>query len=548
LEADKKFGDREITLLNQFAELASIALDNARLYTIAQQELAERKRVEEALRESEEKYRTLFRNSKDPICIVTSQGKILEVNDAWLNLYGYTKEEVETLSAYNLWANPRDRTKFQEEIGKTGCVKDYEAIGIKKNGEKMYCLITSTLWRDKGGNTLGYQTVVRDTTERRKLEQELLKVQKLESIGILAGGIAHDFNNILTAILLNISLAKTSMGLEEETLERLTKAEKASLRARDLTRQLLTFSKGGTPVKKAASMAEILKDSVNFVLRGSKVRCEFSIPEDLWPVEVDMGQMSQVIQNLIINAIEAMPEGGIIWVQAENITVGAELAIPLPEKNYIKISIQDQGTGIPRESLPKVFDPYFTTKPKRGGLGLAITYSIIKKHDGYITVESEPGIGTTFYIYLPASQKSLLIHKDPEKSPLGDRGKVLMMDDEEMVRGIAGDVITHLGYQVEFAKDGVEAIELYKKSKELKHPFDVVILDLTIPGGMGGKETIQRLLEIDPQVKALVSSGYSDDPIMANPKCYGFRGVVPKPYNIEELGETLHKVIRNKGE
>ena len=386
--------------------------------------------------------------------------------------------------------------------------------------------------------------IVRNITERKRMLGELLKVQKLESIGILAGGIAHDFNNMLTAVLGNISLAKMYANSEDKICERLIKAEKASLRARDLTQQLLTFSKGGQPIVKTVSITKLLKDTTSFALTGSNVQCEFSISEDLWPVEIDEGQMSQVINNLVINAVNSMPAGGTIKARAEKATVGTERtkqSLPLEGENYVKISIQDQGMGIPKEYLQKIFDPYFTTRKKGSGLGLAISYSIVQKHHGYITAESELGVGTTFHILLPASEKELITERHAKEIVRGEKRKVLIMDDEEIVRDVASRMIKHIGYEVKVAKDGAEAIALYEQAQESQFPFNVVILDLTVPGGMGGKEAIEKLIELDPQAKAIVSSGYSTDPVMSNFREYGFSSVVSKPYKIEELREALHK-------
>jgi signal transduction histidine kinase len=385
-----------------------------------------------------------------------------------------------------------------------------------------------------------------ELTERKRMEEELLRVQKLESIGVLAGGIAHDFNNLLTAILGNISLTKMYANPEDKGYKRLTEAEKACLRARGLTQQLLTFSKGGAPIKKVAFIRGLIRDSASFALIGSNVRCEFSISGDLWPVEVDEGQISQVINNMVINADQAMLEEGVIRVRAENVNVGLRNGLPLKEGRYVKITIEDNGIGIPEEHLVKIFDPYFTTKQKGNGLGLATAYSIIKGHNGYIEVESEVGVGTKFYVYLPASQKEILAKREIKERPVIGRGRILVMDDEEIVRGLTGDVLGYLGYEVEFARDGREAIEKYIRARESKRPFDVVIMDLTIPGGMGGKEAIKRLIEIDPEVKAIVSSGYSNDPVMAEYTKYGFREVITKPYKIEELSKILAKVI-NEG-
>ncbi len=328
----------------------------------------------------------------------------------------------------------------------------------------------------------------------------------------------------------------------------MVEAERASVKAKDLTQQLLTFSKGGAPVKKTTALTGLLRDSASFSLRGSNVRCKLSIPDDLWHVEVDEGQINQVINNLIINADQAMPEGGTIRVMAENITLSDQYVLPLKSGNYIKISIEDQGVGIPKEHLSKIFAPYFSTKNEGSGLGLAISFSIIKNHDGYISVASQLGIGTTFYIYLPASQKEILIIQDDEESPIVGKGRVLIMDDEDSVRDVAGEMLKSIGYEVEFARDGDEAIELYKKAKELGQPFDAVILDLTVPGGMGGKEAVRKLIELDPKVKAVVSSGYSTDPVMADFRQYGFKSIVAKPYMVKELREKKKKVIKERNE
>ena len=386
--------------------------------------------------------------------------------------------------------------------------------------------------------------VLASAIERKRMEGELLKTGKYESLGVLAGGIAHDFNNLLTGIIGNISLAKTFARPEEKIYEILERSEKACFRATELTTQLITFAKGGAPIKKTVLINDLIKDSVSFVLSGSNIRCEFSIQDDLWPVEVDEGQIRQVISNLIVNAAEIMPEGGVIKVRAENITISIKDTLLLKEGKYIRVFIEDQGIGIPKELLGKVFDPYFTTKQKGSGLGLSTAYSIIHKHAGVITVESALGVGTTFCIYLPASKKIAARKASThEEASIIRQGKILVMDDEEMVRKLAGDLWSIIGYEVGLARDGKEAIELYRKAKEVGKPFDIVMLDLTIPGGMGGRETIKRLLEIDPDVKAIVVSGYSNDPIMADCKAYGFIGAVTKPYNIEELRKLVGEII-----
>jgi PAS domain S-box-containing protein len=422
------------------------------------------------------------------------------------------------------------------------------------------------------------------------MQKQVFQTQKLESLGILAGGIAHDFNNLLAVILGNISLLKMTSTSDPKTLSILERSEKASLRAKDLTHQLLTFAKGGAPIRKTVSADKIIREATEFALRGSNVGYKFSISDDLWQVEIDEGQINQAINNIVINANQAMPEGridpssrrpdsgGTIKVRGENVTVGPEDNLPLKTGQYVKISIEDKGVGIPDENLTKIFDPFFTTKPKGTGLGLTTAYSIIKKHEGHVTVESKVGAGTTVHIYLPIAQeqvpvcvpvcrctgrqrtgRSEEIKAKPEAKiqvtkkglPVRDRtqtGKILVMDDEEDVRETISAVLNHYGYIVETACHGIETIERYKKAKAEGKPFDVVILDLTIKGGMGGKEAIKELLGIDPTIKAIVSSGYSNDPIMTDCKKYGFSSVVAKPYNIKDLINVLDEVLGRKSQ
>jgi signal transduction histidine kinase/ActR/RegA family two-component response regulator len=378
--------------------------------------------------------------------------------------------------------------------------------------------------------------------ERERMEEELLRVQRLESLGLLAGGIAHDFNNLLGSIMGSVSLAMVDVDSESPAFQQLAKADRAAVRAQDLIRQLLTFSRGGAPVKKLIALAGLLSEAAGLSLGGSRVLHELAIPRDLWPVEADEGQMMQVLSNVLINADQAMPSGGIIRITAGNITLGDGEVAPLKAGRYVKISIRDEGTGIPREHLARIFDPFFTTKQKGSGLGLAATYSIVRKHDGQITVESELGTGTVLHVYLPASQGEVPFLLRDDKFVKGS-GKVLVMDDEEEMRRTTGDMLVRMGYTVEYADEGGEACAKFRMARESGKPFSAVIMDLTIPSGMGGKEAVRKLLEIDPEARVIVSSGYSDDPVMADYRSFGFQGAVSKPYRMRELSEVVAKVM-----
>ena len=512
-------------------------------------DISDRKQAEQALREGEEKYRIVVENAHESIFIAVD-GMIKFANGRAAVISGYSPEEITSMPFID-FIHPDDRQMVAERYIKWLNSEDVPTTDtvrfIFKPGNIIWgeLNVVSITWEGRPA-VLGFLT---DVTDRKHLEEEQQRVAKLESVGLLAGGIAHDFNNILTSILGNISLASTEAAPGSELQNSLEQAEKASLRAKALTMQLLTFSKGGAPVLKLSSLTELLKDTAGFALSGSRVKCNFSIPSGLWPAEIDAGQVSQVIHNLVINAQQAMPAGGSIEIGAENMilskTQSLGKGLPLEEGHYVRIVVTDHGIGIPAEHLEKIFDPFFTTKQKGNGMGLAISFSIARQHGGHISVESELGIGSTFYLYLPASTKmSAPQQAKKERIKPAGKARILVMDDEKGVREIAGRLLKHIGYKdIEFAADGAEAIKLYKAAMKAGNPFNVAILDLTIAGGMGGEETIKKLLKIDPGVKAIVSSGYIDDPVIAKYKDHGFSGMVAKPYTIEELRKAVQDVI-----
>ncbi|CAB1068222.1 Sensory box histidine kinase/response regulator [Olavius algarvensis Delta 1 endosymbiont] len=382
-------------------------------------------------------------------------------------------------------------------------------------------------------------------------EKAINKHRALDSMAALSGGIAHDYNNILTAIIGNITLARRYLNQGDKAFRLLDQALQASEAARKLTQKLITFSRGGAPRKVVTAVDRLVINSVDFTLSGSNIKSRYHFAPDLWRVAVDQSQIGQAIHNIVMNAREAMPQGGHIDVAVTNITAPAGID-SLENGDYVKISITDQGHGIPKAEFGKIFDPYYSTKDlgeqKGTGLGLSICHSIIKKHGGGVSLESQIDAGTTFNIYLPATRskpagKTVPLEKACNE-PIYGVGKILVMDDDRGIRELAGEILEHLGYQVDFAGDGAEAVAAYQAALQSSDPFDAVILDLTVRGGMGGKEAIQELMTLDPGVKGIVSSGYSEDPGLTDFEKHGFRGVVAKPYTLEELGEKLSGVLK----
>jgi PAS domain S-box-containing protein len=505
-------------------------------------------------------YRLLAENITDVIFTVDLNQRLTYVSPSIQRLRGYSREESagQGIQEWFTEDSLRAVTETSQEVIKRAASnpggrfmsRSLELKVTRQGGPIVWAEASIDPLLNPHGHPIGVLYILRDITERKRMEEEMLKAQKLESLGVLAGGIAHDFNNLLTSVIGNLSLMEFYAESGEDIAELLEETKKASLQTKHLTQQLLTFSKGGEPIRKQVPISKLIESAAKFFLSGSNIKYTLFTPDDLWGVEIDEGQINQVMNNLLINAEQAMPKGGKIEMFAENVIVRDIDGLPLKEGNYVKISIRDYGAGIPEELLDKIFDPYFSTKPKGSGLGLAITYSIMKKHKGHIMVESQLGVGTTFHLYFPAVEKIIptqdSVHHHEEK-PHPGKGTILFMDDQSEIRKLAGRMLKLLGYEVEFASNGEEAISLYKKALESKEAFDAVILDLTIPGGMGGKETIQKLREIDPGVRAIVSSGYSNDTIMSDYKQYGFSGVVAKPYETGELEKVLSRVIQEAG-
>ncbi len=510
------------------------------------EDITERKQAEEALKKSEEKYRELVEDLNDVIFEVNEDLRIAYINPSCETVFGLPPAELIDRPLLD-FLFPEDRPLAMVSVHKilSGHFQPIEVRLVNPAGGIRWARVSSRPIT-KEGRVIGFRGILTDLTEAKRRDEERMIMSKLESTGILAGGIAHDFNNLLTVILGNLELAKMSPQFNGMITPFLEKAEEAAMTARSLTKQFITFAEGDAPVKKLTSLGDLLEDQTRFVLRGSHAGYECSLSPDLWPAEVDENQIGQVIRNIILNAREATTDGGIISIRAENWVVSPPSNLPLSDGDYVKVTITDQGTGISEEILSKIFDPYFSTR-QRGdqkgmGLGLTICHSVIQKHGGAITVSSKSGEGTTFHIYLPAFRQGIGRGLTVQETfPKG--GRILVMDDEEMVLNLLGEILSHLGYQAELVADGEKALASFKKAKDMGNPFDAAILDLIVSSGMGGKETIEELLKIDSSIRAIVSSGYSNDPVMMEYERYGFKGAIAKPYKISDLRDILNRVI-----
>lgn len=512
--------------------------------------------LEERVRERTQELQDVTANLGVGVYVINREGKISFMNPMAEYLWGWTKEEMNEKDAHALihylrpdgTPLPLNECRMHDVITRKTVYISSDEVFVRKDGTVFpVSVITTPLLKE--GAVIGSVTAFRDITEEKKMEEEVHKARKLESVGVLAGGIAHDFNNLLTGIMGNISLARMYLdgGTPERVAAVLDNAEEASEAARELSFRLLTFSKGGDPVRKISSIEGLLRKSAALALSGSNVAATFALAPDLCPVEIDEGQMLQVFNNIFINAKEAMPRGGTVTISGENITITDGDSLSLKNGLYAKISITDTGVGISRLNIDRIFDPYFSTKGlgsrKGTGLGLSICMSVIRKHEGHISVESREGVGTTFHLWLPASptgrqtaeKGSIYVQPVPKK--------ILFMDDDQRIRSLVENMMQFLGYDVTFAGSGGEAIELYSRTKAAGKTFDVVILDLTIQGGMGGDQAVKRLLEIDPDVKAVITSGYADSPVLKHFREYGFVAAIAKPYRIEELKDLLEELL-----
>jgi len=546
-------GRRHDALINWSAPRSEGRPDYTRVQLVYT-DLTEIREAGSALRESELRYRTLFENAVGGIYRSTPDGRFIEVNPALVRILGFdsAKELIDydhEASGRPFYVQPGRREEFLAQLADGDHVTNFESEVRCKNGMTIWISENVRIVRDEQGNDLYHEGFVSDITTHRRLDTEMQRASKLEAVGILAGGIAHDFNNILTAVLGNLSLAEMDVGPGAPGARLLGEAKRATLRARDLTQQLLTFAKGGDPVRAAVNLPELLRETADFALHGAKARAEYEVAADLWPVNADKGQLGQVVQNLVINSVQAMPEGGRLRVCATNFVLGAESGgpesggLPLPPGRYVHLTVADSGIGIAAEHLSKIFDPYFTTKQQGSGLGLATVYSIVRKHQGHIAVESRLGQGTEFHLWLPAAAQPVTAKAVFPAAGAPLRARVLFMDDEEPIREMARLFMQRLNLECDLAVDGAEAVGKFRAARECGRPYDLVLMDLTVPGGMGGRETLEVLRRIDPAVRAIVSSGYSQDPVMASYREHHFQGILPKPYDLDQLRRVLEQTL-----
>jgi len=534
------------SLNRQNAENLQLHQDLLKINHSLEAEISERIQAELTVRESEQKLKSLLDIMPVGVAWADQAGNVEYLNQFFVERFGYNKEDIKIARDwfFNAYPDPGyrrqiidlQRSEIEADKKKHNYTPMFEARVTCKNGEVRH-IITKLTMSEK--RTV---MILIDITDREVLQEQIIKTQKLESIGILAGGIAHNFNNALTGVLGFISLTGKQLDESHKAWTMLQHAERATKRAAGIAKQLLTFARGGAPIKKPVSVRKLVEESVELALNGTKVRSQLLIPDSIHSVIADEDQLSQVFSNLTINAVQAMPKGGTLTISAENIETTSNTAVSGQQIAHVRITFTDEGHGIPAAELSKIFDPYYTTKPSNTGLGLASAHSIINKHGGYILVSSNVGQGTTFTLTLPSTGCTIEQIDNKAESLLTPNrtiGSILVMDDEESIREVARETVKFLGYEVTVCADGHEAVEIYKKAHESDTTFMAAILDLTIPGGMGGAEAAKQILSFDPGAKLIVSSGYSFDPVMSDYKKYGFLAAVAKPYQADDLGSKL---------
>lgn len=517
-------------------------------------DLTDARSAEHALAAEREQLSVTLSAMAEGVITTNTDGLVQFINDAAVELTGWPSDAAVGRPFEQVCALASEGVERHVQIPVTAALTQDQPIDLppqtllrQRSGASRRVEGRCAPMHDVTGRAIGAVLVLRDVTDRSQLELELLRASKMESIGVLAGGIAHDFNNLLAVVMGNLTLALLDERVPPRAVKWLRDAERGTLRARELTQQLLTFARGGEPVRAAVSLAEVVKEAAEFGLHGASAVCEFDFAPDLKPADVDKGQIGQVVQNLVINAVQAMPNGGVIHINLRNELLAAG-ATPLPPGDYVKLEIADSGRGIAAEHLGRIFEPFFTTKEYGTGLGLATVYSVIRKHSGHITVESTVGKGTTFRMWLPAARTQPINGTSPTTRLDRLTGRVLFMDDEAPIRAMTKALLERLGLEPTVACDGGEAVREYAVAHASGRPFHAVIMDLTVPGAMGGAEAMREILKIDPEARGIVSSGYSSDPVMANYRAHGFRGSVPKPYRISDFARTLRDVMDGRAE
>ncbi len=503
-----------------------------------------------------EKLAITLKSIGDGVIVTDKDGRVEMINSEAERLTGWKNEEAIGKYFYNIFyiinenSGERIKNTVKSVLEKNKKIDlSINSVLVSKNGEKYNIGDSAAPIKDEKNNTIGVIIVFRDITKDLKMEEELLKNKKIEAIAVLAGGIAHDFNNILTGIFGNIDIVRRKIDKNNNAQKYLKRSLTSLERATNLTKQLLTFAKGSDPIFELIDLREIINDVVEFILSGSNVIADIDISDDLYNIEADKGQISQVISNLLINAKQAMPDGGNIFIRVSNINEINKINKGLSGK-YIAIEIEDQGHGIEKDLLDRIFDPYFTTKKRGTGLGLAVVHSIVRKHKGFIKVESKINQGTIFKIYLPGILKNKEKTHDKKTKLINQKlkGNVLIMDDENVVREVVKDMLLEMGLNVDTAIDGEEAIEKFIMAKERKKDYDIIIMDLTVPGGIGGEEASKEILKIDKSAKIIVSSGYSNDPVMSDYKKYGFSARIVKPFYFDVLKEIIAKILNQNND